>query len=503
MPSLPQPSPSPLAAQFRLARVSCIRHESVRFGLKVTNTSSDELAEVVSLHPKNLAVTLVLESAQRRRTAHQLSAYLREGGHYHPPDRPATVKLSPGASLDLDGDLLGYFGGIEPGDYQVTAEYSGHTLIALSAPAALRVLPANPVAATTPRLGYRAGAAALPAAWVHSGETGYSLLLQIQSGALPGSPRHGFRLLDNFDGVNLDAAVLGYADLPSAHVVWHDRSGRLRFVSVDLETGQPAAATTVQTPYPGRALRSAASDGEGMLWIPYTDTARRRFAALHIGPGGAGDSYALNLGSLVPLGPLVNLWDLAEKLYFAWTAGDGCQLRCGRLDLEEPAEGFAALLAYTFDLPIVWLDGYMQVRDFERRDPMLWCVHRSEGAFTCVRFDVLAKQWNAEAALPATKAPKLTPIDSAVTMDQNLALLFSDPTGEVWYASTTLRKIVPLAEFTGRKVSKADHPGLLPSGTYGIRPWVYARYIDGARHCITLTKLEPASEPDLMEARTD
>ncbi|HLJ45658.1 MAG TPA: hypothetical protein VKU01_06610 [Bryobacteraceae bacterium] len=485
-----------LTVTLKLDSAECVRQESARFEVSVTNNSRETLEELATLVSKNLVLRVVLESDLGQRTANQRSGVRRDGQTYHAPDTPEVTNLAPGQSMTAPGDLLDWFGLINPGEYRVKAVYirSGEPIE--SASQTLRVHPAKPVTAASPRSGERARSAPLINAWVNDAGGTHTLFLQENSPALPSNPRHCQRLPGNFNAQHLDAAQQPLSGLPVGHLTWSAGPAAIGVASMPFEKPRAASLESVPAPFPGHPLRSPLSTQEGTVWIPYADAQLTRFAAVHVEKGAA-KSVELKLGSLATIGPYVNIWDYDANLYFAWGAKQGNEVRCGRLGLRPAGTSFAPIFAQAFDAPVVWLDGYIQIHDDDSREPILWVVRRKAGALACCRFRSTSKIWLSDALLVTDKMPNLEPISSVVTAGKQLGLLLKSPDGDLYYGSTTTGTIVPVPELVRKEIKASQSPGLLASDDNGIAFWVHLRYLEPDH--IATVRLEPLKESDPMD----
>jgi hypothetical protein len=484
-----------LTVTLKLDRDKCLEHESVWFEAEIKNTSGEPQENLPALDKKNLAVRLVLESSNGRRTAHQFSARSRDGGSYHEPDRPKTVTLQPGQAIALSGDLLDYFGGMRAGAYKVSAVYEPALGEISSQPVTLHVAKAKAVAAATPHQCQGMPDAPIANAWVHEDGDGRVLVYQEGSILLPPNPQHGYRIPGPFQAKRLYVAQLPYDDVPSGHLAWVSDTGSLQLAVVDRTKHTVPPPREVKLPFAGEPMDSPESMQDGSVWIPFTDNKRERFAALQVRTDGSVRVEELRVGSLTPIASRVNLWDYDANLFFAWAAEGKSEVRCGVLSLTEPDSRFKPLLAHSFDSPVVWLDGYVDLGAEDDRDAILWCVRRKAAAFVCCKFRIATATWVTEAMLPADGLPELRPCASVVGFDRRLGVLFAAPNGELWYGSTKDAKITPVRDAGGKAIHKSQSPGLLAAGSDSVLPWIYLRYITGEAS-LAMLKLEPAKEDD-------
>jgi hypothetical protein len=330
-------------------------------------------------------------------------------------------------------------------------------------------------------------------AWMHDSGNGRVLFYQEGSGLLPPNLRHGYGSPGEFDGTHLDAAQLPYDDVPSAHVSWVNGAGTLQMGVVDREKHAVLPPREVKTPFAGAPLASPESMQDGSVWIPFSDSKRGRYVALHAKTDGGLRVDELRLGSLIPIASYVNIWDYDANLFFAWAAAGKSEVRCAVLSLTKPDSHFRPVLAHKFDSPVVWLDGYVDPGEEDDRDAVLWCVRRKAAAFACCKFKIATASWITDAMLPAEGLPELTPCASVVGFDRRLGVLFAAPGGELWYGSTKDSRISAVVDADGKAVTRSQSPGLLAAGS--VLPWIYLRYIS-SKGSLAMLKLEPAKEED-------
>jgi hypothetical protein len=516
-----------LSITLRLDRNECVRGESVYFDVTLANTGRTRLTDLPTLDPMSRAIRLVADGPGGPRAADALSADERDGVDFHAPrGAPPTVDLDPGQKLELRDDLLSWFGELEPGTYQITARTGLDTV---SAPVALKVLRANPQSLTTPRFAAGAPAALLTGAWTHdSGDgkvaAGAVLFFQQQSPAVPRNSRHGLRVAQTKLPVEAHAATVPYGEITRGHVLWLDERGRLLMAQADLVNPRLSPEIEVQTPFKGILLASAVTRPDGGLWVPWTDEKREKVAILSVSATGDSKPYALDLDKTKPLGPYACFWEYLQRLHFLWAAPRGREIQYARLPLDDPGSGFVVRSVAALDDPIMWIDAYLDADVASRAAPyfeeqippdqrgtavqppgptlMLWVVTGAAGSPRCARVEAATGYSKPAAMLPTGAAQGLHVVASVVTYTHELALLLADAKDQLYYASTTRGKLVPLAEAAGRQITLADHPGLMTATSQGRDPWVYLRYIQDKR-AIGYIRLEPAADRDPVERQQD
>jgi len=507
----------PFAVSLTLDTAECVRGQSVPFRAVVSNASGRLLTRVTSLDPLNEALTLTVRREGRTVHATQLSSHRREGAHDHGPRRPDTTDLPPGGKLELADDLLAWFGELEPGEVEVTANYRHKLAGATSPPQKLRILPARPVWLSTPRYGQRLASAPLSAAWVHQLPAGTCrIFYQLYSFSLPGSPRRGLAVCDLPQPWPVQAATLAKPTSEAGHVYWQNPRGQLFAAWMPLLQPQPAAPVPIRLPFEAQTLASALSLPAGPLLLPVIATGRDRVALLAVDPAGAAETTEVPLGGAKPVGAWVNLWDYDARLHFAWATPGSREVHYTRLVLADRRAGWATPAVLLSDEPVLWLDGYVDVdaplrgrpifqEQFREPPPpkldelppapaMLWAVTRRGAKLVASRGAALGRLLKPECSFALPGQAEWEVVSSVVTARQELALLLKSREGRLWYASTATRELRPLAELAGCEVRPDQYPGLLAGGEGGLFPWVYLRFADPAAGRIVHRKLEPAKE---------
>lgn len=503
---------------------ACIRGESVYFRMVLENISKETINDLPDFTPDNLSVTLTVERKDEQRTANQLSWQERDGVHEHGPDDPVTVNLGRGQKFSLRDDLLSWFGELPPGTYKVWATYSGRMLDVESTPVELKVLPASPLFASTPRYAAAGPSAARTAAWVHKQAEGELLFYEQRSSTLPRNPLHGIRAAEikkSKTPTELFAAILPVGTVSEGHILWFDDRNRLQFVAVDPQNPRPAVGVEVEVPFKGcELLNSPLSMGEAKLFVPLVDEKKKTVAILHVNSDGSAKSYELDLGEVKPLGPYACFWEYDARLHFAWATPNGREIMLGRLPLDDPASGFPKRSVYLSDAPILWIDAYLDADAPTREAPyleelippeqrdkvpppptpgvMLWCVTETATGLGCTRVNAALGQGKSVANLPTGGAKDLRVISSVVTYEYELAMLLADAKDQLYYASTIQGSVRPLEEAAGKVVTLQEYPGLIASSRFARSPWVYLRYVKD-KASIDYIRLEPADNKDPVE----
>ncbi len=512
--------PPPVNLTLALDKPECLQGESVLFKVVLENISGATLHELPALDGPDGALTLTLTGPGVPHVASCTTPDLRDGLRAPEPDWVQTLNLPSGKNVQLNGDLLAWFGVLQPASYQLTAAYAAAGLHLYSPPTTVEVVRARPVTLWTPRAGLQPMNTPVTTAWLHQASDGFELYYQQHSPRLPRNSQVAVRTARTEELIEVWPAVETVAD-NAGHVIWLDRRGRLQYGTIDVEQRRAGPPADIRMPFPGRPLTSPGSLPDGTLLVPVTDAKRQRVAMMQIDPGGGTKSYELELGPVKPLGPYACFWEYDQFLHFAWTTPNGWDVQYARLSLVDPASGFATRGVQLANEPILALDAYMDldapvrerrmlehshspeetsaIADLLSPKLMLWCVSRGPGRLTCVRVNATEGGSQPVTAMATERAGDLRVHRSVVTGRNELAMILADPEGCLYYASTARRALRPLAELTGSEITLGDSPGLLTAARSALRPWVYLVYIDRRQGAIDYHRLEPADEPDPVE----
>jgi hypothetical protein len=512
----------PLALALMLEQSECICGETVYFNVTMVNAAGDTLKQVPTFDSHNQSLRLVVETLGGQTTADALSAEERDGLHTHGPENKKTVSLKPGDKLALRDDLLTWFGELPPGKYQVTAVYSADFFEARSQPVPLRILPAAPVALSTPRHGQRTSDAPLAAGWGHRHDSEVLLFYQQQSPALPRNLRHGIRVAKVNEPVELWASTLANAGTSKGSLLWLDRRSRLYFAPADVLQPRISPAVEIKTPFAGRPLDPPLSTPDH-LFVVLCDSKKERVAALQVDGTGNCQTAELDLGKAKPLGAYTCFWEYEARLHLVWAKPQGRELQYARLPMSDIAGGFATRSIAMLDDPVVGLDAYLDVdapfsqqsyfkeglkeekkEELAELPPprlMLWCVTEGQNKISCFRVSAANGQIQPVVSFPIQQTGSLKVVASTVTFRHELVLLLVDARGRLFCASTSRKSLQPLLEVTNREISLNQFPGLVPASDAALEPWVYLRFEDG-KSSIKYIHLEPGDEQDPVERET-
>jgi hypothetical protein len=172
----------PLHLSLELQNRAVVRGESILFRLVLENRGPVALS-LAGIHPERAAFEIEVRPKEggpaRRATAFDRSA--REGGGssgFPIPD----VSVAPGDRLATQGDVLGWIGELEPGDYEIFGRYSYEPFANVRSESVLvTVTPAAPV--TVRAAGYLPEFAGprRNVAWLHRAAEGYEVFLERES----------------------------------------------------------------------------------------------------------------------------------------------------------------------------------------------------------------------------------------------------------------------------------------------------------------------------------
>jgi hypothetical protein len=501
-----------------LDRNECVRGESVGFTVVAENTSGAPIPDFPKLIPLLETVTLTAESSKGGAKATQMSARRRNGEHPHGPRTPVPgMTLARGQKLELRGDLLEWFGELEPGKYQIQA---AHAFEEFSEPAPLTILPAKPGFASLPRYAGLGQLTPMPGTWTHVLSEKESLpFYQIQSPSLPRNVLHCYRTPPVAPEVQPQAALIGNSDVTAGHLVWLEKPGRLVAVTVDLNDPKKIQRGVLELGGDFRLLQSPLSMPGPELWAPLVTADGSAVSLRRIDAQGAAQAFGLELTDSKPLGPYVCFWESGERLVFAWTAERGREVRVARLPLRDPGTGFVKRSLLVSDDPILWIEGFIdntarsaEAPMFESQVPpedrdkrfhvppspvVLICVALRSTNLHFTRVNVADEKSKVFAVLPADRVQNPRCISAAVTYEQECVLLLADAKDELYLASTKTGRVSALSEAANAPVKLSNHPTVVAATRSARSPWVHLRYIAGQQ--VRYVRLEPVNEQDPIE----
>jgi len=508
-----------LILAIELDRRECIRGESVLFTVTLTNDSNAGLTKFPPFSSELSPVVLFLDGRKGQRQANQRSFQEREGTHRHGPSTPPTsITLAPRQKLQLQGDLLSWFGDMEPGEYTVTAR---HAYGAESKPVPLKVLPARAISASAPRYTTQGPASPMPAAWGHKQGDETLLFFQQQSPVLPRNVIHGFRAETVAEEVHPYAALIANSDVRSGHLVWLQKENRVSLTPVDLENGKSGPRREIKLPFAGELLPSPLSMPGGALWLPVAQKDRNAASFLEVLPDGKVNAFDLDLGQAKPLGAYVCFWEHGRQLHFSWAAEQGREVMLASLALSDPRTGFVKRSLYAPADPVFWLDAFIDIdapaRDapyFEEQIPpgqrtrplvpepplVVACVTQSASSLNFVHVNTTDGQHKRVAMLPLAGLDAPRCLGGVVTYEFQLVLLMADAQDRLFVASTTSNSVRAISDLVSPPPSAASFPSLVAATRQARSPWVYVRYLE--KDLVQYLRLEPVEERDPIERDT-
>ncbi|HHO76975.1 MAG TPA: hypothetical protein ENN05_11210 [Deltaproteobacteria bacterium] len=511
-----------LVLNLSLDRGEGIYGESIFFSLKLTHTFKTPVS-VTSLEPANRAVTITLKKLDgEERKADQMSSMERDGFYIDTPRDLEGTSLAPGDTLELRGDLLKWFGHIPAGTYKVLAEYKGIFRIASCEAAELKIMPASILAANTPRWGSQLKDSPLSAAWAHSKGQAIVLFYQQQSPYLPRNPWLCIRTVSVNEQVSAHASCIPSPECLVGHLYWFSVKDFF-FVPIDLKKGRPGPPIEVKKlPFGGWPIGTALSLKDGSFVVMFADYKRLRCAAIHVQPTGVAKSYELDLGRNTPIGPNTCFFEQDQRLHVIWTKPKGRQIDYAMLPLDDMDAGFATRTIHISNDPVLWFDAYMEREipvmtlkslylgekglpgtigepdELPAQKTMVWCVSARQGKIVCTPISTSDSSTRQSVSFSISKAPNINIISSAVSSKNALMLLLCDESGELYYASTTLRTVKSIKDIIGLPITQNNCPSLMAGTDF---PWVHLRFVMNAK-MINYIRLEPENEPDPVESET-
>jgi hypothetical protein len=516
----------------------CIRGESVPFDVVLTNGNTMPFKRAPTFHPDNESLAIIAvprdadagpqdpgkalqigEMPPRAFAGTARSAQERGGIHRHGIDEPDEMTLQPGQTMNGHGDLLEWLGELPPGNYAVYARYRGPAAYVVSAAVMLHVLPAAPVIAAVASRGRCTEETSLAAGWVHTESAKQQLLFyQLQSSALPSSPKRGIRAATARQTTQLAVASISSILCPFGHLVWIDQ-GKLRVGAVDIGATKSAATVDPRRP-PWSAgstlLRSPLSRQDGSVLIPIASEKGDELSIFHVPMAGDAKNYPIDLGKVSPIGTYSCLWDMERALNFLWTSPKGREIQLASMLLEAPIGPAPVRQLFVAAEPVTWLEGYLDISsaladtaafehnatddDRKMTGPPLpkinvWLLYSRRKELVCARFMSANNREKTEMLLD-TGGKDFRVVGSTINKDFAWCLLLADQSNTLHYASTVTEKITPLADLTGQSIGLDQYPALMAANSGGVLAWVYLRYIDRKQNAVRFIKIEPAREKE-------
>ena len=192
-----------------------------------------------------------------------------------------------------------------------------------------------------------------------------------------------------------------------------------------------------------------------------------------------------------------------------------------KLSPADASPTFATQALMIVDHPVFWLEAYfdsfgsfhevpyleqeVQPGEDEPRDApgdrmYVWCVLRRGDELECQRVRVPDADTKPDASFALPSGGDWRVVSSTVSNAYDLHLLLADAKDQLYYASTSERKIEPIADAAGQPIGIAQSPALMTAGAFGDMPWVYVRFIKDGKQ-IEFARLEP-EDRDPVERRT-
>lgn len=512
-----------LVLTLELEKNECTRGESVFFTVTILNDTGKPIPDFIPPEPDNETISVVVTGPKFRKKSCQLAAKEREGGHIHGSHTaPAKVTLGSKHSLSARGEILEWFGELEPGDYQIHAEHI-YLLESGSEPVKLRVLPAKPTSAFIPRCTTQGPAPFIPAVWSHKQKKGIELFHQQYSPSLPRSIRHCFKVAAVDDDVTPSASILADTDVRTGHVIWFPKPEKIAFAGVNLDSGQAGPVKEVKLEGEFVLLNPAVSMPSGDLWLPLASKDRNTVLMVKVAPDGSAKEHRLDLGNAKPLGAYVCFWEDGARLTFAWVGEGKREILMSRFPIDNPAAGFVTKSLHASDDPVIWIDAQLdddaparEAPYFEEDIPpdqkdrikpppapplVLKWVTRAPDFLEVASLDTTGTvvKRSLPIMLDGMKDPRC--LSGVITYENETVLMLADDKDKLHIAGTISNNIRPLSEFSKSPIELKNSPMLVTATAQGRSPWVFVRYFDD--ETIRMVKIEPEEETDPIEAQEE
>ena len=446
-------------------KTQVLQGESIPFTVILTNTG-DEAEEIRSLAFGNAAVMLTATDALGKSLTGDQHSFVEKQGEPHPHEKsPAMVNMTPGKTLRLSADVLGWLGELLPGEYTLVAGYSDSpALSATSNSVKVSIVPAAPSELFSTGDGARLSYAPRRVAWINRTAKGRdAYLLELDARATTESISN--RPLGPFDGngrvcvsdSNVDPAPVTYA-------LWRTPANKL-FISK--MTGQ-GAPKTLDVPLPDAALQPMGQpfcDKDGGLAVLLVGPGGARGALLRIPPVGAAVSVPINFAPALSQYAAA-CWSRRDELLVVWT--DAGRKAIYALNMPVAAANApAARLIATAPKQI----SHLRVDSFLKQETSSFvdlatvlCHDDILDVFHRLRVNLAGGKIETAEQFKAPGSGMLQVFDSSMMQDGTIAYLLVDGKGQVHYGAPDLAKITPLEVRFQTPITRELSPLLVATG---------------------------------------
>ncbi len=461
-----------------------------------------------------VGVSIALDNALCATAA---SSRMRQGVYVHGNGEATNVSLASGASTQLLGDLLEWFGDVKPGAYTLTGEYLGAGFPVVSDPIQLDIESHAPAKLAAPRRG-GVHYSSSPAAQVLLTKGG--TLFALRGDGLPRDPKRG--VLAPWSGIVRALPAARASDfVPVSHCVFEDASGW----NVGYAQVQPA----LPAPAPQRKPLAIAA-GDVILRSPLSVKSGAMFMVVSSGrtltlhrvseQGVLGEPLGkVDVGELKSLGAYVCCWDQESHLHLIWCASGERIVRCTDFSLTDPGAPIATRDLFTAPGEVAHLEATVDAQaTLAAAGPMfkefgaavddkpraatptvlrVFALVRQGPSLTIVEHETHTQTTRPIATIVNPKdVGEVTIVESVLRKDLVPCYLAADATGMVWYASSK-RPLWSHLHSGGEELVHMKHtPVLFAGGSTATLPWVYVAWVRPDHDTLGFAKVEPPGEAE-------
>ncbi len=530
-----------LIVHLTLSTEKSFHGESVFFKVEVSHHFKTPIS-MLSMAASNRCVIITLKGKNGLiLKADQMSAMERDGLFMVEQRRREGLKLAPGKKLILNGDLLTWFGPIPEGEYKVSAEYRGILRSGRSGPVILNIKPAHVSAAYVSDC-FTNENAPISSVWTLKDKGRFLVFFQTLSSYLPKNPVHSIRDVYMNKQPLIHAASAFRKNSFTGAIYWQDTSYNLYYSCVHFDQNAlpwHPVVYKVKTPFKGTALGSAFTLKNGSLVLPYLEYHGQKLAILKIYNGQITMTKIFDFKGNFPLNHRSCFWEDENTFHFVWTDKTDKKISHAVLYINKGSKAFADYNKFESKHPVLWLDAYIEQKlsgkqlrilylgekqkgekiDLQpKKYLMIWIVTKGNNRIFYNKISMLYSKnslnkgmLNEHISLESPKISKIKlgflkinkikVVQSKLTADNTLAMLFMDKKGELFYASSVGKKIEPITKIIGEKISMKNYPELVTACKGALVPWVYLRYIS-KNGSLKSIKIDPENEmePDEMDS---
>jgi len=255
----------------------------------------------------------------------------------------------------------------------------------------------------------------------------------------------------------------------------------------------PEKIVDIPLPVPGmRQIGHPYTDVDGGLAVVMATPDGARAMLVRLPPGGAPSATQINPG--VPLKkPWTVFWSRDGRLFLLWTDPDGRAVHGAVTLVAKPDNPLAGKRLFTGPQPVIDLRIYQRYDERKNAHDIMCaalCHNWVLDMFNLVRVNLMSGATESKEDFIADGMGYLNAIQSEMDADHQIAYLFREPEGKVWYGPTDLAKTAPI-EIVPENPGISDaiflhvdmSPTLVAAGRLSRSPGFYLRFVhpDGDR----------------------